>query len=80
MEVFTQESLAGFGGTVPGRRILVAHAGWVYDVTRSFPWYGGRHWACARAGRDETAKFAGAPHGTEVLARVRRVGVLVGEE
>jgi len=80
LEVFTPERLAEFSGVVPGRPVLVAYAGSVYDVTGSYPWYGGRHWACARAGRDETGKFARAPHGTEVFARVPRVGVLVGEE
>lgn len=74
---FTRAELAAFDGSVEGRPILVAYDGWVYDVTDSFPWRKGWHWACARAGRDETAKMAGAPHGPEMLRRVRRVGRLV---
>jgi predicted heme/steroid binding protein len=49
----------------------------MYDVTGSFPWHGGGHWACARAGCDETGKMAKAPRGPEMLKRVRRVGRLV---
>ncbi len=74
--VFTRASLAEYDGTVPGRPVLVAYDGSVYDVTGSYPWHGGVHWACARAGRDQSGLMENAPHGTEMLARVKRVGRL----
>ena len=76
---FTRKMLADYDGSVPGRPVLVAHDGRVYDVTGRTPWYGGRHWACARAGRDETGKMNPAVHGREMLARVPCVGVLADD-
>jgi predicted heme/steroid binding protein len=74
---FTRAALAACDGSVPGRKVLVAYDGVVYDVTGSYPWHGGRHWGCARAGRDQSGLMANAPHGREMLARVKRVGRLV---
>lgn len=74
--VFTRKELARYDGSVPGRPVLVAFEGRVYDVTESFPWRRGIHWACARAGEDATGKMARAPHDRGMLRRVPCVGRL----
>ncbi len=73
----TPEELAGYDGTA-GSKAYVAYAGYVYDVTASFLWQGGRHQALHRAGRDLTGEIEAAPHGPELLLRVPRIGRLVG--
>lgn len=75
--LLTVAELAEFDGSAKDRPVLVAYDGWIYDVTNSFPWAGGRHWACARAGRDETEKMKAAPHGPELLDRLSCVGRLI---
>jgi predicted heme/steroid binding protein len=73
--VFTPEELARFDGGTPGRPIMIAYEGDVYDVSGLFMWMTGRHfWLCA--GRDLTGHLSEAPHGEEMLQRARRVGRL----
>jgi len=74
---FQRSELAKFDGRQEGVPILVAYRGLVYDVTESYPWRKGVHWACASAGRDETGKMAKAPHGPELLGRVPCIGWLI---
>ncbi|MGE5855828.1 MAG: DUF2231 domain-containing protein [Syntrophaceae bacterium] len=57
----------------------VAVEGFVYDVSASKLWKGGLHMKRHHAGRDLSGDIAAAPHGKEVLERVRRVGVLKKE-
>ena len=73
---YTRRELAACHGRTGGRPVLIAYAGKVYDVTDSFPWRFGFHWACAYAGQDLTEKMKDAPHGPELLERVPCVGVL----
>jgi predicted heme/steroid binding protein len=75
---FTLEELSLYDGR-NGAPAYVAYAGIVYDVSRSYHWRGGRHWASHRAGSDLTAELADAPHGVENLARFPAVGILVSE-
>lgn len=42
---FTRAKLAAYNGKTPGRLMLIAYKGKVYDVNRSYPWAGGVHWA-----------------------------------
>jgi predicted heme/steroid binding protein len=72
---FSRSEFSSFDGTVPGRPILVACRGRVYDVSHSEIWAQGRHF-WSRAGRDLTGQLDVAPHGEEVLARAPCVGFL----
>jgi predicted heme/steroid binding protein len=73
---FTRAELALYDGRNSTRPTLVAFRGKVYDVTHSYPWAGGVHWARLYAGEDQTGKMIFAPHGEEMLERVPCVGVL----
>jgi predicted heme/steroid binding protein/uncharacterized membrane protein len=67
-----EEFEAGTG--VEGRPALVAIRGKVYDVSGSALWAGGKHMSTHAAGADLSLAIQAAPHGDEVLARVREVG------
>ena len=73
---FTMEELKQYDGR-EGRPAYVAYKGKVYDVTDSFLWINGDHQGQHEAGRDITTEMAYAPHGEEMLERVKLVGVLV---
>jgi predicted heme/steroid binding protein len=73
---FSRAELAAYDGRDPTRPTLIAYKGKVYDVSRSYPWAGGVHWARLYAGEDLTGKIIAAPHGEEMLARVPCIGVL----
>jgi predicted heme/steroid binding protein len=67
-------TLAGCDGSDPEKPILIAYEGRIYDVTDSFMWRDGRHF-WHRAGRTFTASdLVEAPHGAEMLRRVRPLG------
>jgi predicted heme/steroid binding protein len=66
-----------FNGRDTNRATLIAYEGKVYDVTRSYPWAGGVHWARLYAGEDLSGKMFAAPHGEEMLDRIPCVGVLI---
>jgi predicted heme/steroid binding protein/uncharacterized membrane protein len=57
----------------------VAVDGFVYDVSASKLWKGGFHMKRHHAGRDLSGYITAAPHGKEVLEKVRRVGSLKKE-
>jgi predicted heme/steroid binding protein len=59
-----------------GRPAHVAYNGKVYDVSESFLWMEGDHQGQHVAGNDLTDDMKSAPHGEEMLERVRLVGVL----
>jgi len=68
----TMEDLRHFDGA-PGRPAYVAYEGKIYDVGPSPKWKDGRHFDKHRAGTDLTEAMGGAPHGSEVLEKVRYV-------
>jgi len=73
---FTLEELKKYDGK-DGRPAYIAYKDKVYDVTEDFLWMGGDHQGEHVAGRDLTEDMALAPHGEDVLERVKQVGVLV---
>jgi predicted heme/steroid binding protein len=73
---FTRAELALYNGQNASLPILIAYKGRIYDVTHSYPWAGGVHWARLRAGEDHTGNLIAAPHGEDMLERVPCVGVL----
>jgi predicted heme/steroid binding protein len=71
---FTLDELGKFDGK-EGRPAYVAHKGKVYDVTDSSQWLEGDHLGHA-AGEDLTEQMEIAPHGEDVMERMKLVGVL----
>ena len=57
-----------------GRPAHVIYNGRVYDVTDSRLWKNGKHMARHFAGSDLSEALASAPHGPEVLERVKDLG------
>ena len=72
---FTLEELKNYDGK-DGRPAYIAYKGKVYDVTDDFLWAEGDHQGEHAAGRDLTEEMALAPHGDDVVERVKLVGVL----
>jgi len=75
---FSLEELKQFDGR-EGRPAYIAYDGKVYDVSESFLWTEGDHQGQHVAGKDLTEEMKLAPHGEEMLERVKLVGVLVSE-
>ena len=71
---FTLDELGKSDGK-EGRPAYVAHKGKVYDVTDSSQWLEGDHLGHA-AGEDLTEQMEIAPHGEDVMDRMKLVGVL----
>jgi len=71
---FTLDELGKFDGK-EGRQAYVAHKGKVYDVTDSSQWLEGDHLGHA-AGEDLSEQMEIAPHGEDVMDRMKLVGVL----
>jgi predicted heme/steroid binding protein len=74
-EEITSETLSSFDGK-DGARAIVAVSSKLYDVTDSRMWRDGVHLKKHQAGQDLTEALKGAPHGEEVLERVRVIGQL----
>jgi predicted heme/steroid binding protein len=55
-------------------RTTFIYKGWVYDATGSKRWKDGVHMKRHHAGQDLTEALAGAPHGEEVLDRIKKLG------
>lgn len=72
---FKVDELKSYDGQ-NGRRAYVAYKGVVYDVTDSSFWIGGEHMGTHQAGRDLTDELEMAPHGAEMLSRMKIVGTL----
>jgi hydroxylamine dehydrogenase len=69
----TLSNLGYFDGS-SGKPAYVAYEGKIYDVSDSPKWKDGRHFAKHVAGSDLTEALSGAPHGPEVLEKVRSAG------
>lgn len=75
LKKFTLDELKQYDGK-DGRPAYIAFNGKVYDVTDSFMWADGDHQGQHSAGKDLTSEIGMAPHGEEMLERVKLVGVL----
>ncbi len=72
---FTNNELEQFNGK-NGNPAYVGYKGKVYDVTESYQWVDGDHLG-HMAGKDLTDQMEIAPHGEDVMERMKVVGVLV---
>ena len=72
----TLKELEKFDGR-EGRRAYIAYKGYIYDVTDSFLWKGGKHFVRHHAGHDLTDELKHAPHGEDMLNRVPKIGIIV---
>jgi predicted heme/steroid binding protein len=59
-----------------GKPAYVVYQGKVYDLSKSSLWSGGEHMGMHQAGKDITEELELAPHGEEILKRVKIIGVL----
>jgi len=71
---FTLDELKEFDGK-NGKAAYVGYKGKVYEVTESDQWMEGDHLGHG-AGHDLTEEMDIAPHGEEVMERMKLVGVL----
>jgi hydroxylamine dehydrogenase len=71
----TDANLSRFDGT-GGKPAYLVYENTIYDVTESTKWKEGRHFGKHKAGADLTSAMEGAPHGPEVLDKVKPVGTL----
>lgn len=77
LEEFTLEELSQYDGK-DGADAYVAVEGYVYDVSDSDYWMDGVHQGQVQAGQDLTETLeTESPHGTEMLDRVPKIGVLI---
>lgn len=72
----TLESVSRRTGAADGEQAWIIFQNTVYDVTESPKWKSGRHFGKHAAGADLTQAMASAPHGPEVLERVKRLGTI----
>ncbi len=72
---FKLEEIGQFSGQA-GNSAYVVFEGKVYDVTDSSFWQGGDHMSAHKAGKDLTGSMVSAPHGKDVLGKVKQVGVI----
>ena len=72
---FTMTELSSYNGK-SGKRSYIGFKGKVYDVTESSQWLDGDHLG-HEAGQDLTDAMDIAPHGDEILSKMKIVGVLV---
>jgi predicted heme/steroid binding protein len=72
---FTLDELSKFDGK-EGRPAYVGYKGKIYEVTESSQWIGGDHLGHS-AGEELTEQMEIAPHGEDIMERMKVVGVLV---
>jgi predicted heme/steroid binding protein len=60
-----------------GKPAYVAYKGKVYDLSQSGLWRGGQHMGMHDAGKDITEELELAPHGEELLEKVKLIGLLI---
>ncbi|MBN2041086.1 MAG: hypothetical protein JW864_13670 [Spirochaetes bacterium] len=71
----TKDNLSSFNGSA-GNPALIVYEDQVYDVTDNSKWKDGRHFGKHSAGADLTEEIKGAPHGAEVLSRIKKIGTI----
>ena len=71
----TGANLIRFEGS-GGKPAYIVYEKKIYDVTDSPKWEEGRHFGKHTAGADLTSAMKGAPHGPEVLDKVKSMGAL----
>ena len=71
---FTISELSQFNGK-NGNPAYVGYKGKVYDVTESYQWGDGEHLGHI-AGKDLTDQMEIAPHGEDIMERMKVVGLL----
>jgi len=76
LKKFSFEDLKQYDGQ-GGRPNFIAFNGKVYDVSSSSSWSGGSHMGSHNRNDNLGEAIKGAPHGDEVFAKVKQVGVLV---
>jgi hydroxylamine dehydrogenase len=69
----TFENLKNFDGS-SGKPAYIVNDKKIYDVSESVKWKNGRHFGKHSAGTDLTEALKGAPHGPEVLERIKFIG------
>jgi len=72
---FTHNELSQFNGK-NGKPAYVGYKGKIYDLTDSSAWIDGDHLGHV-AGQDLTEEMEIAPHGEEVMEKMKVIGVLV---
>jgi predicted heme/steroid binding protein len=75
LKKFTAKELEEFNGK-NGKPAYAAYKGKVYDISQSAFWVSGGHMGMHNAGKDKTKELKLAPHGEEVLERVKLIGTL----
>ncbi len=75
----TFENLKDFDGS-SGKTACIIHDRKIYDVSESPKWKNGRHFGKHSAGADLTEAIKGAPHGSEVLEKVKFVAEVKGAQ
>jgi predicted heme/steroid binding protein len=73
---FTLKELEEYDGK-GGKPAYIACKGKVYEASNSDFWIAGEHMGMHQAGKDLTEELELAPHGNEVLERIKLIGVLV---
>ena len=76
LKKFTAKELEEFNGK-NGKPTYAAYKGKVYDISQSAFWVNGEHMGMHNAGKDNTEELELAPHGKEVLERMKLIGTLV---
>ncbi len=74
LKKFSLDELSQFDGK-NGKLAYIGYSGKIYDVTDSIEWAEGDHLGHT-AGQDLTESMEIAPHGSEILERMKIVGVL----
>ena len=74
LKKFSLNELSQFDGK-NGKPAYIGYSGKVYDVTDSIEWAEGDHLGHT-AGQDLSEAMEIAPHGSEILERMKVVGVL----
>ena len=74
LKIFSLSELSQFDGK-NGKPSYIGYSGKVYDVTGSIEWIEGDHLGHS-AGQNLSEAMEIAPHGSEILKRMKVVGVL----